>query len=50
MVSDKKLFEAVLKSMISLAKASPIPPAPILSAKKPNKVAAMKRRRVEDPK
>jgi hypothetical protein len=48
MESDKKLFEAVLKPMISLAKAPPIPPAPVLSAKKPKKAAAVKRRRVED--
>ena len=48
MEGDKKLFEAVLKPMISLAKAPPIPPAPVLSAKKPKKAAAVKRRRVED--
>jgi hypothetical protein len=48
MEGDKKLFEVVLKPMISLATAPAIPPAPGLSAKKPKKAAAVKRRRVED--
>ena len=49
MEGDKKLFEAILKLMISLPKAPPIHLAPVLCAKKPKKGAAMKRHRVEDP-
>jgi hypothetical protein len=49
MEGDKKLFEAILKPMISLAKAPPIHLALVLSAKKPKKAAAVKRRRVEYP-
>jgi hypothetical protein len=49
MEGDKKLFEAVLKPMISLAKAPPIPLAPVLFAKKSKKSTAVKSRCVEDP-
>jgi hypothetical protein len=48
MESDKRLFEAVLKPMISLGKAPPILAAPAASAKKPKKAPVVKRRRVED--
>jgi DNA modification methylase len=49
MEGDKKIFEALLKPMISLTQSPPIPSAPLLSAKKPKRAAAVKRRRVEDP-